>query len=539
MLKVLIADDEKMICSLISQLLEWNELGCEIIGMAYTGIDAYEKIQEYKPDIVISDIRMPGFDGIELIKRTKEAGILSEFIMISGFKQFEYAQGAMKYGVKYYLLKPIEEDKLREIVLEIKESIQNERKHELYRQNLETEIKETRDKMKKRFLSSLVFEKINMEHVAEIDKNKINKEFSTSFEDGIFQAVFVKVDVEETTDENIYSFIDEIEREIPVVGESCKEYISMKIHSGTLILLNYEKEKEEYVHRKIEELYEKIKEYAEQFKGFYVVMGVGQKFNNFFQVNLCIRTAIDAIKYRIRINNVGIIYYEKYSFEPYDIEKIVTMKEKQELISRIEAADYEGAETCLKVTLRKIKYGENVYSPVLFFDMMIAYVNFVMDYCKKQNYYNEDYQKKLQEWNVQVDNVRSEQKLMEITKALVKDIIKNIECEKKEKDTKPVRSMKKYIEEHYMEEISLNQLAEELEMNASYLSSIFRKETGMTYSDYLIRYRVEHACKLLVETNWSMSEIAIQSGYQDARYFSKQFLKQVGLKPSEYRKLYS
>ncbi len=539
MLKVLIADDEKMICSLISQLLEWDELGCEIVGMAYTGIDAFEKIQQYKPDIVISDIRMPGFDGIELIKRTKEAGILSEFIMISGFKQFEYAQGAMKYGVKYYLLKPIEEDKLREIILEIKQNIQTERKHELYRQNLEIEIKETRDKMKKRFLSSLVFEKINMEHISEIDKSKINKEFSTSFEDGIFQAVFVKVDVDETTDENIYSFIDEIEKEVPIVGESCKEYISMKIHSGTLVLLNYEKEKEEYVHRKIEELYEKVKEYAEQFKGFSVVMGVGQKSNNFFQVNLCIRTAIDAIKYRIRINNVGIIYYEKYLFEPYDIEKIVTIKERQELISRIEAADYEGAVECLKVTLRKIKYGENTYSPVLFFDMMITYVNFVMDYCKKQNYYNEDYQKKLQEWNVQVDNVRSEQKLMEITKKLVIEIIQDIDSEKKEKDTKPVRSMKKYIEDHYMEEISLNQLAEELEMNASYLSSVFRKETGMTYSDYLIRYRIEHACKLLVETNWSVSEIATQSGYQDARYFSKQFLKQVGLKPSEYRKLYS
>lgn len=539
MLKVLIADDEKMICSLISQLLEWDELGFEIVGMAYTGIDAYEKIQQYKPDIVISDIRMPGFDGIELIKRTKESGILSEFIMISGFKQFEYAQSAMKYGVKYYLLKPIEEDKLREIVLDIKENIQNERKHELYRQNLETEIKETRDKMKKRFLSSLVFEKIDVEHVSEIDKNRINKEFSTSFQDGIFQAIFLKVDVEDATDENIYSFIDEIERAIPIVGDNCKEYISMKIHSGTLVLLNYEKEEEAYVHRKIEELYEEIKDYAEQFKDFSVVMGVGQKSDNFFQVNMCIRTAIDAIKYRIRFNNVGIIYYEKYSFEPYDIEKIVTMKEKQELISRIEAADYEGAEECLKITLRKIRYGENTYSPVLFFDMMITYVNFVMDYCKKQNYYNEEYQKKLQEWNVQVDNVRSEQKLMEITRQLVKDVIENIDSEKKEKDTKPVRIIKKYIKEHYTEEISLNLLAEELEMNASYLSSVFKKEKGMTYSEYLISCRIDHACKLLVETNWSMSEIATQSGYQDARYFSKQFLKQVGLKPSEYRKLYS
>ena len=98
MLKVVIVDDEKMICSLISQLLDWEELGAKIVGMAYTGTEALEMIQEQRPDIIISDIRMPGYDGLELIKRTKEAGIESEFVMISGFKQFEYAQNAMKYG---------------------------------------------------------------------------------------------------------------------------------------------------------------------------------------------------------------------------------------------------------------------------------------------------------------------------------------------------------------------------------------------------------------------------------------------------------
>ena len=132
MLKVVIADDEKMICSLISQLLDWKALDIEIVGMAYTGIDAFEMIITKEPDIVISDIRMPGYDGLELIKRIKEAGIEAEFVMISGFKQFEYAQNAMKYGVKYYLLKPIEEEKLLEIIQEIKETIQKKKAHDIY-----------------------------------------------------------------------------------------------------------------------------------------------------------------------------------------------------------------------------------------------------------------------------------------------------------------------------------------------------------------------------------------------------------------------
>src|SRR5699024_11112786 len=109
-----------------------------------------------EPDIVISDIRMPGYDGLELIKRIKEAGIEAEFVMISGFKQFEYAQNAMKYGVKYYLLKPIEEEKLLEIIQEIKETIQKKKAHDIYEKELKLEVKEARDKMKKRFLTSIL-----------------------------------------------------------------------------------------------------------------------------------------------------------------------------------------------------------------------------------------------------------------------------------------------------------------------------------------------------------------------------------------------
>ena len=129
--------------------------------------------------------------------------------------------------------------------------------------------------------------------------------------------------------------------------------------------------------------------------------------------------------------------------------------------------------------------------------------------------------------------------LLEETKEFISFVIEHITKEKREKDIKPIRIIKKYIEENYMQEINLGQLAQMVDMNASYLSSIFKKETGMTYSEYLVSCRIEQACKMLVETNKSINDIALKSGYQNARYFSKQFTKQIGLKPSEYRKLYS
>lgn len=539
MLKVVIADDERMICSLITQLLDWDALGFDIVGTAYTGIDAYQLITEHRPDVVISDIRMPGFDGLELIKRTKEAGIMSEFIMISGFKQFEYAQTAMKYGVKYYLLKPIEEDKLREIVIEIKEKIQDENQHIQYRKQLETEIKETRDKMKKRFLTSLLFEKSTVNNKEIADKNFVNQEYNTKFEDGVYQAIFVKLDVADASEESVYSFISEIEKEIDAGIDVCEEYITSTTHSGAIVLLNYKIEEELKVRKKIEELYERTKSYVEQFKDFSVVIGVGEKANSFYQVDDCLRTATDAIKYRIKIKDKGIIYYEQYDFEDYDIENIIPVKKQQDYISKIVAGDEDGAVECLQSTIREIRYAQKRYSPVLYFDTLITYVNVLTDYCKQYNYITEEYEERLQKWNAIVDNLNSEQKLFDVTENFIRKTILDIETEKREKDIKPIRIVKKYIEENYMQDVSLNQLAEVVDMNASYLSSVFKKETGMTYSDYLTQCRIQNASKLLVETNMSINEIASRSGYQDSRYFSKQFLKQVGLKPSEYRKLYS
>lgn len=537
MLKVLIADDEKMICSLISQLLDWNALGYEIVGMAYTGVDAYEMIRKEQPDVIISDIRMPGYDGIELIKRTKEAGIEAEFVMISGFKQFEYAQNAMKYGVKYYLLKPIEEDKLQEIAEEIKDAILSRKQHDHYRNQLELEIQETRDKMKKRFLTSMLFGEQESRKIA--DCNSINQEYSTSFKEGVFQAVFIKVDTDRGEEESIGSMIEKLEKYTDILGDVCEEHITTEMHSGIITLVNYKFEQEALVRKKIEEMYEEIKKYIDRFEGFSVVLGVGRKMDHFLESNLCLKTAIDAIKYRIRISNTNIIYLENYQFEPYDINKIVTEGKKQAYLSKVVSGDIRGAQECLAATLREIRYSGGSYSPILFFDILIAYVDLLTDYCKQQDLYSEEYERNLKKWNVSTDNIRSEKMLLAVTEDLIRETLEYAAEEKKSKDIKPIREIKKYIEENYMEEISLGQLAELVDMNASYLSSVFKKETGMTYSEYLILCRVKQASRLLVETNLSIGEIAHQSGYQDARYFSKQFSKQVGLKPSEYRKLYS
>ena len=114
MLKVLIADDEEKICQLIIKLINWEEMGLKIAATASNGIEALEQAEICKPEILITDIRMPGIDGMELIRKVKEKLPDTEIIIISGYRHFEYAQTAIRYGVRNYLLKPIKKEELRD-----------------------------------------------------------------------------------------------------------------------------------------------------------------------------------------------------------------------------------------------------------------------------------------------------------------------------------------------------------------------------------------------------------------------------------------
>lgn len=111
-MKVLIADDEVKVCKLLVNLVDWASLGLEIVGIANDGHTACSMIETLKPDIVITDIRMPGFNGIELIDYIKKRFSQIHFIIISGYRQFEYASQAIKYGVEDYLLKPLKKTEI-------------------------------------------------------------------------------------------------------------------------------------------------------------------------------------------------------------------------------------------------------------------------------------------------------------------------------------------------------------------------------------------------------------------------------------------
>ncbi|WP_320945686.1 response regulator, partial [Enterocloster bolteae] len=121
MLKLVIADDEKIIRETIRNFIDWQSIGIEVVGVCSNGVEAYETILDYYPDIVLTDIKMPGFSGLELVKKIKEIDNNIQFIILSGYDSFEYAKEAMQFGIHHYLLKPCNEHQIIDAINAVKE----------------------------------------------------------------------------------------------------------------------------------------------------------------------------------------------------------------------------------------------------------------------------------------------------------------------------------------------------------------------------------------------------------------------------------
>ncbi|EOR27020.1 AraC family transcriptional regulator, partial [Clostridium sartagoforme AAU1] len=182
MMKVIIADDEVKVCQLIYKLIDWKELDMEVVGISHNGIDALEQVKEKKPDIVITDIRMPGYDGIELIRLCREINEYIDFIIISGYAQFEYAQKVIKYGVCDYLLKPIKKEELINNLEKMKEKYADRMNKLTNEEKLKARLKVDIEKLRSRIFTEILLNK-SIQNL-DLKIQNINEEYHYKFQEG-------------------------------------------------------------------------------------------------------------------------------------------------------------------------------------------------------------------------------------------------------------------------------------------------------------------------------------------------------------------
>ena len=540
MLKVLIADDEQLICRMLTKMIDWEKEGLELLDCVYNGRDVLDAIENKRPDIVITDICMPCMDGLQIVEKAKEKGIHIDFIIMSGYKNFEYAHTALNLGVKHYLLKPINKNELNEILRRIVAERKTICESEERIERLVEKANNGTKKIRKHFLNNVIRNNRYTRSLMEDGKEneELNEEpLNCEFQQDSFIALFTKIDAE-NPNYDMKSLLDEvnylIEKNLQLYDW---EYINSYVNSGVITMINYPKAEYIELEAVCEKLFSQCRLEMDKFSGFYVTLGVGETKERISEVQDSIRESVEAIQCRLKKGVNRLIMPEELKYREIKIADIFTENDRNNLAKTIESLDYNAYNQYFMEMYTRIKEYPK-YSPTVIFELIDQLKEQIIEIWNENDIDEticNEFEKEIQ--YVMDFNIKEDMMIYSVSED-IRIYFTRVYQENQNKSKMPIRIAKKYIQENFDSPITLEEVAEAISLSPAYLSTLFKKEIGIKFSDYLISCRMEKAKQLLKESGESMQIIAEQVGYSDAKYFSKTFFKTVGLKPSEYRKLY-
>ncbi len=535
MLKVLIADDEKKVCQLIANLIDWESLGFEIVGVVNDGISAYKFIQENTVNLMITDIRMPGCDGMELIQKAKVLYPNLHIVIISGYSQFDYAQNAIRYGVEDYLLKPIRKKDLmatlQKILDRYKEEILDAKKW----QDIQKKLEENEEIVKRSLLEDLLKrpEKFGGFFICE----KINAEYHYKFAEDCYQTLIVKIFPEKRKEDADTRRIL-LQKGLELLKESvqnvCNEAVFHIIDGEIYGLFNGTEEELHKVYRRLKKVRLDVVRLQDVFDEIQVYLALGRCINSIRQVLASFEDARAAMQDRFYYADDFLLRREEKK-ERDDAKYYIDNAFKKRFLNYIEILDIDNIKKELELICKALKKSRlqdgsvvaDVYKEILtlfYFGVHSYNISIPDQYAELQSHL---------EYFGSIDKA-----IAYLAEYIVNSLMHWI-AEKKYVEARPIRIAKRYISDNYYKPLTLEMVSKEIGFNATYFSSMFKKETDMNFSEYLKKIRIDNAKNMLLNTEQTVEDISYAVGYSDIKYFSRLFKKLTKVTPTEFRKLYN
>lgn len=529
MLKVVIVDDEERICQLIRALVDWDDLGMEVAGMANNGLDALELVNEIKPEILITDIRMPGCSGLELLEKVKEKNPSTEIIIISGYAHFEYAQRAIKYGVGDYLLKPINKTELNAILQKLKERI-------VARQESENDILHLKQKSENnnRRLQLNLMEQLIEQKVDELSIQTLQTEYYLKVQEGAFQAFWIKVDngSEELSPSGLNIVMDKVENLIESnFRPKCHELLMCRKGFSYIGVMNYQPDKAEEIKHLLRDCLKQLEAQKDIYGAITFTGAVGGIKEKSEQLAASVYEASVIIKERLVVNGHGRVL-EKMPSEGRVHELNLPEKYLRMITQAIEVMSVDEADDVIIQIQSDIERMQTVHGYEVQ-ELVMALGRLFLS--RLQIEHREAEIRKFEE---KCECCGSGRELFDRLAGLQRECLEELVKQHENDAVRPIRQAKQYIQQHFSEQITLEEVSGVVGLNAAYFSVLFKKSEGEGFAKYLINLRIEEAKRLLRESNDSVAEICRKVGYNDLKHFTHTFEKTTGIKPATYRKLY-
>ncbi len=540
MYKAVIVDDERKICSLILELGDWKRFQIEIAQICSDGGEALEAICRIRPDIVLTDVRMPVYDGLELIRLVSEKGLHPAFIIISGYKYFEYAYSAFKYGVIDYLLKPIDQTQLNEVLEKTCRILEQQERYaaaenELKRLSHHIELNNRRKMFEDLFDRGETFPGTPEELLSVYQK---------SFPYDCFRVFLLKMnrDLESVDNYPLAEKLqDAVKKIFPGVSEERPDpavKVCMEtVHAGMAVILNFPEEETGRIRGLLQTLLLDLLDVAELFGNSWLSFGLGPTVTGLKDLPQSARAAEKMESAKLVLGTNRILDAEEAHFSRLTVEQVFTEADRRNLKNAIETLNTGALEEWMTKMQQRVDKRPPLAPDVAFGLRDAAYEEFAV--CARAFHFKEEDFRKFEEgWQKETGAATGIPELFHCMSKKITDQMELWRIDRESEEKLPIRLAKAYIEEHYGETVTLEQVAEEVGLSAAYFSTQFRRVEGFTFSEYLISVRMEAAKELLSSTNMTNYEIASRIGYADEKYFAKVFKKEVGIRPAEYRKLY-
>lgn len=535
-IKVFLVEDEMVIRRGIKNSIDWEKEGYIFCGEASDGELAYPMIIKEKPDILITDIRMPFMDGLELCKLVKKELPNIKILILSGYDEFDYAKEAIRLGVTEYLLKLISSGKLLEALNGVSESIRREKEDkDLVRKYME-EMRENTEHEKQKFFEQMIAGNLSM-----ADALETGKKYEMNLSAGMYNLLLFRFTLGE---ENRKSgeLLGEAEYAIEKLTERLEYVFEFQrgVEGWAFLLMA---DNEEQMSERVKELSKDLEEIMKNYSTIAYFGGIGQPVARLRELEESFREAERALAARFTMELNRIISVEDIrmaqNVDTLDDIEITSFGEIEKTRTMLEKFLNNGAEDeideFVDVYINELPE-ENLKSVLMRqYIIMDAYI-VMMSFCEKIEGIEGEMQAQSEELKNSMKTSQTLEEIKNYIRMLLKKIIGVRDTISGRRYSDIIEIAKDQIRKTYMsDEISLNTIAAEVGMSPSYFSSIFSKEMGKTFVEYLTEIRMDRAKELLMCSSMKTSEIGYEVGYKDPHYFSYIFKKTQNCTPKEFR----
>jgi two-component system response regulator YesN len=530
---VILVDDEEEVRQAIIKKLDWDAAGFNVVGYAENGEEALEMVESLRPDVVMTDIHMPFMDGLTMCKKLKEIAKNTKIIIFSGYDEFEYAQEAIKLEVEEYILKPIDAVKLKEVFERIKRSLDEEIEEKRNIESLKKYYLDSLPVMKEQFMGSLLEGNLEESKIHEL-RNIYDNEFNAPF-----YAVTVlrpealnKENSNKSSEELMYSQLLPVSLK-QIVDENLEDsfgHRSFIYLDWVVVIAMFERSHE--ISKVLNQM-NQICKITSRVLNVNTSAGIGQICDSLGGLSYSYESAKSAFEYRILLEPNQAIYIQ--DIEPKSEERIsIDENEIQNIMKDIKVGTKEELQKSINNLLVKVKY-----SKISISQLQLSLMEIFVEIIRLGRVY---------EVNVEQITGTDFNLYQDISKFDTLDAIGNWLLDtcmqvrklirRERTDTAKLITDKamQYIAENYSnQELSVDTICQTLNVSSTYFSTIFKRETGISFVNYLTKVRMEQALRLLNTTSEKAYAIAGQVGYAEPNYFSYVFKKEYGVSPSKYR----